>query len=339
MVNKSININTNWWNKPLWGDDNLFQSLKKPKIEKLAIPFEVVSHYQEIYQILIFIASVTQSIDSCKFLDPEFQLFCQIKWQFISECGNYKGLNHSLILLRAALEAKDKFLTLEETELRYRSKAQQEFYQEVYSLLSKQTEPHDFLVIVQDKLNQIRFDLKTEEGKTALESYVKILEILAEQNAIGLKLFYLFKKYFFAEFSSVKLLSELLSYLVPQNVQDINAITLIVQKHYDSIAPLGKILELPPEKNQIESYVIMLQYLVLRDKHQETYLLFTKLIELLIEWNNTHQELKRIHQEYSPNEYDIPATFNKNYPGESLYQKYQQFIVYFANQKLARETI
>lgn len=330
---KSNSTEPSWWNKPVLGDDGLLAWGKEKKTEKAPIPSEVIDQHQKILNTLKFLSPIAQSLDSLKFKNQEFQLFVQIKFALLEGFEDYKHLNHSIILLRSAIEAKDKFLALEETEIRHRSKAQQEFYQYIFIFLSKKIDKKEFFQIVHNKLNKILPEIQTTEGKVALESYVKILDILSEQNFIGLKLFYFFKKYLFADFSSLKFIAELLVYLYNKNVQDINYLLLVVKENYEFIAPLGKVIELPNEKNQIKSYAIMLQYLALRKKHQETYIQFQRLIEILIEWHKSEQHLINLRQQYPPSDCQVPSEFTQEIPGSDLYNKYQQYIVYFLVKK------
>lgn len=321
-----------WWNRPLWGEDNLFHSADD-KIDKKLIPDLAITHHKEVWDILRFTLSVAKSLDDVIFREPEFQNFIQIKSAFVEGVSDYRDLNHSIILLRIAIELKDSFFKIEDTEMCYRSKAQQDFYQEIFDLLDKKVSQLEFKERVRHKLNKVLSEIKTEEGKEALKGYVQSLDFLARQNELALKLFYLFKKYNFYSFSILRTISEMVVELHNKNIQDLNSLAMLVKNNYEMFEKLGKIIELPAQKRQIQSYAIMLQYLVLRQKYQETYVQFQRLIELLIDWHTAYKTLLHIRQQYPNTEYQVSEELTREIPGLTLYNKYQQYLTYFLPRK------
>jgi len=126
-----------WYSRPLWGNQSFlawFQSLFASKQE---IPETTQAIYRDCLNSLKNITTMAKAIDDNKFNSGEFVKFLMINRQFEQNIGAYEGLKDSVDLLKIALETKESFLKIEATETRYRSYAQQEFYEYVLDLLQK----------------------------------------------------------------------------------------------------------------------------------------------------------------------------------------------------------
>ena len=116
------------------------------------------------------------------------------------EVPGYEGLEYSAQLLEAALQARNSFLGIEEIEFQYRGSLQQQFYNKVFELLSQNLSQTIFLKMLERLVKQYQANLKSEEGKIALQTYLEEFQSLASNNELGIKLFYEFKRNNFKDF-------------------------------------------------------------------------------------------------------------------------------------------
>ena len=139
----SLNIsetNTNnskpWWRRPLFGKggiiDYFLSKFRKAKVGEATISF----HNREMMNIRL-LAKTAQSLDNEQFGNPEFLLLVKLKHLFRQGMNEFKGLSKSMKLLQVAITARESFIMIDQTELRYRSLKQQEVYRCVEEQLKK----------------------------------------------------------------------------------------------------------------------------------------------------------------------------------------------------------
>ncbi|MGY6530606.1 MAG: hypothetical protein ACXITR_11845 [Cyanobacterium sp.] len=316
-----------WWNRPLWGDRTMVEKLESIiHQEQEKIPQEVVEHHEQVMSELKILTPIGRALDNPKFIEPEFVTFFNITNLFAQEIGEYQGLRNYVSLFRVAVEAQNTFLKIEQIELSHRSTKQQKLYQFVLRELEERLKPEEFIKQLNAEKELILPDIKTEEGKFAVNSYVQTLETIARQDELALKLLYLFKKYNLEDFSLLKTVSDMIDYLLTKNLQNFDEIVLFIQANREKFIKLSNIIEIPPEKTRDEDFARMFQYIALKKKYQDIYVQFQRLLELLTLWNNFYQTAKDIRSHYPLTEYDHPAEFEKAIPGEDLYFRYKNII-------------
>lgn len=128
-----------WYNRPLWGSQSFYAWFKSVFAGKQEIPESTQAIYRNCLKSLKNISVTVKALDNEKFNNREFVNFLMIKRQFDENSGSYEGLKYSVDLLRVAFETKESFVKIETIETRYRSYAQQEFYEYVCELLQKNT--------------------------------------------------------------------------------------------------------------------------------------------------------------------------------------------------------
>lgn len=292
---------------------------------KLEIPESTVQLYTNSFALLKNIAAIARTIDNAKFTSREFIEFLMIQRQFESEQGKFEGLKNSIELLRIALETKESFLQIEATEIRYRSFAQQEFYEYIYDLLQKDLEPSEFQETVQKQMNRVIPKIKSDEGKVAIQAYVNHLDIVCKDK-LGLKLLYLFKQYNMSNFALLRTVAEIANSFYDKDLDSLKEFMVVVQVNAEIFLKLGQVIQVPKKKNIPETYALILQYIALRHRHQQSYGQFQQLMELLRDWQNCYQPLAAIAKEYPPSEYKQPDIFQADIPGLEIYQKYGKYI-------------
>jgi hypothetical protein len=321
-----------WWNRPLIGNKSMVQRVKSLlNVETLKsfsqeeVPDATIELYKNLYGQLRNVSAIAKTIDNEKFTGREFITFLMINDQVSKDAGDYKGLKHSIELLRAALETKDSFLKIEATETRYRGYAQQEFYDYIFDLLEQNIQGEKFKELAQKQLLEVIPRIKTDEGKIAVQSYVNQLEILAE-NELGLQLLFLFKQNDLSNFALLKTVAQIADSFYDKNLINIKDFMIIVQVNADLLLKLGNIIQVPQAKNIPETYGLILQYIALRNRHRNAYGQFQQLIILLKDWEKLYNPLISVRKQYSSEGYKHPKLFEEEIPGLSIYEKYQQHL-------------
>lgn len=329
LPENSINENTDgqkeqvpWWQRQVWGQDSLIEDLFS-KSKKQEIPENIlILHNRELMDLKVF-AKTAASIANDKFSHPEFLLYVKIKYYLAKGIGEYQGLNDSVQLFQAAIQAKNSYFILDQTELRYRSSKQQEFYQYVLEILESEADKVKFREKVQAKLTEILPEIKTEEGKTILQSYAEELDRLAEYE-FGLKLLTLFKIHKLGDYSILRTISDLVGSLQDKNVNDLKSLTSFVSNNYNVFEKLGNMIGINGQKQRPDIYALMIQYTILNYRHGLSYFNFEELVQVMRKWSHHYQEIIKIREEYTPQEYKLPPQFSEKLPGLDIYTKYKQ---------------
>lgn len=321
--------------------------LVKVNKQKEEVPESSVNLHNQFLAEMKVLASVAKTLDNPSFKTPDFGYYLEIKSNFLSGSKGYEGLNDIVELMSLAVSAQASFQKMAQIELRYLSSKQQEYYNFVFLLLeemfgelpqgeeNQNTQPRkrydrqEFLQKIQEKLEEITPELKTEEGRQALAEYKDCLESLAGEKEFGLKLLYLFKRYNFTEFATLRTISDMMVYLQDKNVKNMKAMEDLVEKNQHIFVSLGRIIGLPRNRENPETYGKMLQYLVLESKHENTIQQFMKMMEVMKSWKEFYGKLLEIRSQYPESEYQLPPEFKKEIPGLSIYEDYEKYIRLF----------
>lgn len=314
-----------WWKKILGYCQKLLRDIIAA-IYKPQVADDIVRLHGEAVAQNANIARIARALDNEKFTNKEFAFFLRINAQIERELGEYQGLNNSIQLLRVALETKDSFLKIEQAELRYRGFVQQEFYDFVFNCLGKKLTKDEFKGKVQEKMYELIPKVKTEEGRSALQSYSKELDNLSKEE-LGLKLLYIFKQYDLGDFSLLRTVADIAASFHDKDLQNIKELIVLVRVNQEIFDSLGKIIDVPMARREPKTYALMLQYIALRDRHQVSFMQFEQLVALLKDWGEFYKQVIAIRQEYPPTRYRIPKSFTEAIPGEDLYAKYQPYFV------------
>lgn len=319
-----------WWNIPLIGKNSLIQMIQgwfgeNISLSQSSVPESTIEIYKDSISQLRNISAIAKTIDNAKFTTKEFMALLRINNLIKKDSGEYKGLQNSIDLLRVAFETKDCFAKIEATESRFHSYSQQEFYNYVFELLERNVEKDKFKELVQKQLISIIPKVKTEEGKIALQSYVNQLEILSEDQ-LGLKLLFLFKQYDLSNFALLINVAKIADTFHDKNLESLNDFLIVIQVNAEMFLKLGEIIQIPKEKNKPDTYAQILQYIALRNRHQNSFAQFQSLVKLLQDWKQFYDPIVTIQQQYPPDKYTQPSLFKQEVPGFNLYEKYKEHI-------------
>lgn len=296
------------------------------KLTKQAIPDNIRFIHSRSLGELKELGKTLNSIDHDKFSSEEFRLFLKIKMALENGDNEYQKIHNSVKLLEAALAAQASYLSLEQTELRFRSTKQQEFYNFVFNLLlSENLDKTKFRDSTKKKLSEVLPLLNTEEGRSALHSYLKDLNTLSEHE-FGLKLLALFKQYNLTDFSILKSVAETVNQLERKNLFDLKSLNVLVMVNYDVFEKLGPILGLSTMECTPETFARMLQYLGLMQRHAVSFSKFQDLMKILQKWFKPYHSVITIREEYPLKKYHQPGEFTEELAGVNIYKKYQSYV-------------
>jgi hypothetical protein len=316
--------NQPWWNRPVTGEGGLLEELLS-KSSKQEIPEGILTTWKrQMLDIRVF-AKTAEAIDSHKFGADEFLVFVRIKFMFSKGVGEYGGLYESARLLQLAINAKDSFIAIDQTELRYRGYKQQDFYQFIEGTLKAEENPTLFRQKVAEKAADLITQIKTQEGQDAMRAYVGHLEKISE-NELGLKLLGLFKAFQLSDYSVLRSIADIIDNIEVHHIHDINQLTNMVAQNLNLFEKFRNIIKLPESKNNAQSYAAIIQYISLSHQHEISYIKFSELMRVMRKWYRYYQTLREILQTHPANQYKLPPEFNEPIPGEELYLKYQKWL-------------
>ncbi|MEM9272121.1 MAG: hypothetical protein AAGA80_04020, partial [Cyanobacteria bacterium P01_F01_bin.143] len=148
--------------------EGLQEKYGKPKV-----PDKAVTLHNKTFRELKTLANRASRIADEKFGSEEFMIYTKLKKQVEQGVNEYKTIGQSIKYLEVAIAAQSSFLKLESTELRFRSRKQQAFYNFVADTISEDLDKDVFRDKVKKKLGQVLPLLNSEEGRNALQSYLK----------------------------------------------------------------------------------------------------------------------------------------------------------------------
>ncbi|MBE9203790.1 hypothetical protein IQ218_10535 [Synechocystis salina LEGE 06099] len=324
-------INKPWWQKGIFSSDNPFgrwlqKILSKFFRAKETIPEDVLfSYHQSVAEINVFGKSI-DILNKEEFLrNEEFCILVKLRYLLDNGIEEYAGINESIQLLQAAIEAKDSFVVIDQTESRFRGAKQQKFYQFVEDLLTNFISTEDFKHRLNRELQETLIQIKTEEGQGALKNYTKQLQKLAER-PLALKLLSLFKSYNLADYSLLRQISELVQQLSKKDVRDYQSLKPLIMANYGAFESLGKIISLPPQRSNPDTFMRITQVLALEYKYQLPFIQLANLLMVIKRWYQPYQNIISIRQQYPPHRYEQPSDFQTPITGELTFLKYKAWL-------------
>ena len=295
------------------------------KYGKPQVPEGSLSLHNRALKEITLIGNKAEKINNDKFGSEEFLVLVRIKINMSKEAEGYRGLSNCVELMQAAIIAQKSFLRLEQTELRYRSRKQQKFYQYVADNLKEDLDKEAFAEKISQKQAEILPSITTEEGKAAIATYAKELNILSKYK-LGLKLLALFKQYELKDFSILKRISDVIEGLQGADLISSDSLISPVLENYESFEKLGPIVGISAAESSPKVYAKILQVMGLTERHGKAYLEFEQLVELLKKWEQPYKTISMVRKEYTEEKYTVPPEFKEDLPGTSTYQKYAEYL-------------
>lgn len=305
-------------------EEGIVEGLQE-KYGKPKVPEKAVTLHNKTFRELKNLANKALRVSDEKFGSQEFMVYIKLKKQVEQGINEYKTIGQSIQYLEVAIAAQSSFLKLESTELRFRSRKQQQFYNFVMDTISEDLDKDVFRDKVKKKLGQILPLLNSEEGRNALQSYLKEVNEISKHD-LGLKLFSLFKQYQLADFTILRTVSDITQQLDAQDLFQLKGLVVLVLENYDVFEKLAPIIGVSEEEHAPETYAKMMQYMGLVNRHSKAYQEFELLLTTLKKWEKPYKSLKLIREQYSAAEYRIPAQFSTELPGVALYEKYEKHL-------------
>lgn len=308
----------------IFGKDGLVDDLQD-KFGKPEVPEGTIFMHDRALKDLEKIAQQVGRINADKFGNKEFLLFVKIRQSIEKGLEEYKAIGDRAELLKVAITAQSSFLRIEQTELRFRSRHQQEFYQFVIDSLNQDIDKAKFRNQIKRKLADIIPLLNTEEGREALQAYLKEIDKISEHK-LGLKLLALFKQYQLADFTILKRVSAIVNQFKEYDLLTAKSLVTFVINDYEIFEKLGPIIGVSESESSPETYANILQHIGLISRHEKSYEKFQQLLEALRKWQKPYKKISMIRQEYQASEYRLPQEFSQDIPGLNIYKKYEKFL-------------
>ncbi|MEB3160729.1 MAG: hypothetical protein VKL20_04640 [Synechocystis sp.] len=326
-----------WWLKSLgiWsdlpaklmGDEGLYQHLlavfgkARPKVSE-----SDVFLYNKALNDIEKIAQQAISIDNDKFSQSEFVLFAKVQYCFNNNSGSYKDLKIYLKRLQSAFKAQQIYTTLSQIEMGCMGSKQQTFYDDCHRLLQQNMSGEALTNQVAVKLTEMLPLVKTDTGKSHLESYADAVNQLAP-DPTAIAIINRFKDAQQGDYATMKTIVEVMNRFKEADVSDLRTVMHATMAYYDDFEILGDIIDLPEEKRSPDTYARLLQYLALEKRHQLSFMQFQGLVEVLRQWHKPFRVLMSIRQLYPADQFRQPAVFKFPIPGLSLYKKHQNSLM------------
>lgn len=312
-----------WWNRPLVGDLSLWERLNQ-LFYKEEIPDSVIGIHDVALSEGIKLFRRAKSIEIEKFGSKEFLAFARIKYDLAQTKTTNQNLEKYAQLLQVGMKTKKTFIALEQIEINHQGKKFNEFYEYVNSLLVKLSTPASFKVYLQPKFAEVYPTMSSEEGKTALCNYVRQLESLSEHE-LGLRLLAAFKAHKLSDYSILRKVSDIIKNLERQDLLDLKGLKVRIFSEQAVFENLGKIINIPEEERNTDTFSRILQYIALGEKHEASYPKFQELAHLLEIWNENYETVQSIRGQYPSKLYKKVKTFFQTFPGVDLYDKYKSY--------------
>ena len=317
-----------WWNRPLIGSQSMVErvSMLLHQFKREKVPERAIAAHADALQTINSLVKRARPIDNEKFGNPEFLSFVKLKRAFIEGYDGYQNLDRYLHLLHAGISAKNTFITLERMEFKFFGSKQGLLYNYVETLFQSNLKQSEFLEKVQAKFAEVYPQLRTEEGKVAMEKYCQNLEDIAKHQ-FGFKLLRSFKRHKLTNYSILDTVAKIIEGLNRLELHDLSILNMEVISHYETFQRLGEVLGMPAPLINPKTFARMLQYIALQEKYKTAYPQFQELVVLLEQWYKQYTVAVNLRNEYSLQHYQRVKEFKTDIPGGDLYDKYK---VYFA---------
>ncbi|MEO0376867.1 MAG: hypothetical protein AAF329_20050, partial [Cyanobacteria bacterium P01_A01_bin.17] len=166
--------------------------------------------------------------------------------------------------------------------------------------------------------------MRTSEGKTALQSYFKHLRVVAN-HPLSFQLLCSFKQYQLTDFSILQTISAIIDQLQRTDLLDRAYLNGEVIANYETFEKMAQVIALPTTLHNTKAYGILLQYAALSEKYKLAYPKFQALVVLLEQWYENYLAIRHLQEEYIDRKYRYPKTFKQPIPGLELYKKYKTY--------------
>ncbi len=306
------------------GNGGIFENLLD-KYGNPQVPENAVALHNRNFKQLTSLGSKVAKIAKEKFGSEEFMLYLKLRQQVEKGVDEYKNINQSIQYLEVAIATQSSFLKLEQTESRYRSRKQQEFYNFVAETVAEDLDKDVFRNTLKRKLAEIVPLLNSEEGRTALQSYIKEITKISQHN-LGLKLFSLFKQHNVTNFTILAKVADIVKKIQAEDLLTQNNLVVIILENYDVFENLAPIIDIKEDRVSPETFAILMQYMGLVHRHENAMSEFASLSKGLKQWHKPYKSLMTIRQQYPESEYRLPQEFVDKIPGMQIFKKYEKYI-------------
>lgn len=316
-------IEKDWWNQPIFGNVTLVERLMGA-VNPESVPEIALSLHNTELEELNRLSLVLDNYDSKKFKE-EFLFYISVKKKLEKNKEEYKGLSTFIKIIQFAIAKHGYFQKLRRIELDYRENSLLDLYKFIDEQLNNNLDRFVFMQNVSRKAQQIASKETNKLVKSFVFSYVNYLKKIAE-NQIGINLLLLLKKYQIADYKVFEVTFSIFNQCKKEDLQDLQLLTSLVESNHEEMKKIGRLIGISNKNNQSIVYAKIFQYIALAYKYQKVEERFYLLRENLINWEKHYKILISIRQEYPKHNHKLPKEFTSIIPGESIYQKYQNYL-------------
>ena len=305
--------------------ENRFFGLFGDGFGRPKVPETAIALHDRSFKKISNLATKAEQIDDEKFGKKEFVLYIQLRNKVAKGVNEYQQICQSIQYLEVAIAASSSYLKIEQTELRYRSRKQQAFYQYVIDNIADDIDGKTFRNRVKSKLAEILPLINSDEGSKALKTYLVEINKIS-QHDLGLKLLALFKKYQLADFAILRKVSDIVEQINAHDVLSDKNLMVIILENYEILEKLAPIIGIEKENVKPETFTKILQYMGLVRRHEKSFQQFQELIKVLKKCQKPYRSLKLVREQYPVHQYRVPKEFSQKIPGLNTYQKYEKYL-------------
>lgn len=315
---------SSFWQKPIFGNKSLVEKVSN-YFAKQPVPPYSLDRYTQLWKQLETKTITLKGLENRKFSGQEFLDFFRIRILIDLNMGTFKNLKDTIDLFEVMLFSLESFVLINETEFLYRSPSQLKVYEAIAEILDHHTDSTEILLQMKKNVTPLLKDFKTEEGLNVAKNYIlAIKEVTRYKN--GIKLLNILRNLnsrYSLLLSTFNLAQEVLTQPIGT---DLEVLEKRVSEIEETIYTLCSAMGMPKNQNNLLGHVKVFHFLALDYRNKNAGNEFKALLGDLKKWEKIAGELQNIKDTYPPNDYEVPDSFKQDFPGLSLYQKYQRFL-------------
>jgi len=300
---------------------------------KALVTRDVINSYSKYVEELQVLGKMTESLDKNEFEDDdEFKIYLNLNHAIEQGLKEYKNLKYSVELIRASIRIVENHEHLLKIEMNFRGRKQQELYDfldEKLKSLKYKPNSHELIITdVKEKIEEIKPQLKSQEGLLCLQSYLLLLENILEDK-VSSKLLADIRLGKFKNYELFKKLSEIT--LILTNLKTISYkkdILNLAKNNISTFKTIFNATNIPIEKNTPKIFADILYLIALRNRKKPLIKKFNHLIQVLIKWEKQYKLSDSILSNINDKTHIIPKELLVPIPAFEIYQKYSTYLKY-----------
>lgn len=315
-----------WWNRPLWGDRGLIDSMFLLINNKKEIPQEMLYFHNQAWRKLEILSTTLKALLNEEFNSQDFVIFARLNG-YLFKCfeENNQYFNQLAGFIQVILKHLDSLSILAQVEANFQQDSLQKLYQFTEALAHQKVPKLVFQEKLRKEKKLIFSHLENAQQREAVETYVNQLYFISQYPQV-------FENYLFLKRNKLDrwpLLNKLGDFIKNKyhnNLSELKAFVLIAKANDSWFEQLNKAFGFTVPKEASVTDAKILQYLALAYKYESLYPQFKRFLIYLSQWEKTYCYVVTIREKYPLNSYHHPLSFKQNIPGFDLYKTYHDYL-------------